>query len=147
MRSATIGQLAAVALLIAGCGSSGDGAASRPRPSAPIDLSVYVSDARISVSPNSLGAGPVVFVVTNQSREAQALAIISRGGSTLATTAPINPQGTTHVTLDFAPGEYTIAAAARGRTEAQQSQASPIRSVRLRIGRARPSSDGQLLQP
>ena len=147
MRSATIGQLAAGVLVLAACGGSGAAPALRPRPPAPIDLSVYVSDSRISVSPASAGAGPIVFIVTNQSQEAESLAISTGGGSTLATTAPINPQGTTQVSLDFTPGDYVIAAAPRGRTEAQRSLPSPIHPAHLHIGRERPSSDGQLLQP
>ena len=81
----------------------------------PIGLSVYVNDSRISVSPSSVGAGPVVFTVTNQATTAEALAISRPGAATaIARTAPINPDGTTQVSVDFRPGVYTIATARGG---------------------------------
>jgi hypothetical protein len=154
MRIRTIGQLAASALVLAvsalvlsACGTAGGKAASVLRPPSPVNLTVYVNDSRVSVSPTSVGAGPVVFIVTNQASRAEALAISKTGGSTLASTAPINPQGTTQLSVNFRPGEYTIATASRGRTDAQLSEQSPIKSVSIHIGRPRPSSSNQLLQP
>jgi len=138
---------AACGLALCACGASGPAPASRPRPPAPVDLSVYVNDAKVSVSPAGVGAGPLVLVVTNQSRSAESLAVTNASGSTVATTAPINPQGTTKLSIDVSPGEYTIATAPHGRTQAQQSVPSSIRPARLRIGRERPSSGSQLLQP
>ena len=121
--------------------------ASLPRPPSPVNLTVYVNDSRVSVSPASVGAGTVVFIVTNQARHAESLAISAAGGSTLASTAPINPQGTTQVSVNFKPGEYTIATAPHGRTDAELSQTPPIRPASIRIGRQRASSGNQLLQP
>jgi hypothetical protein len=148
MRIRTIGQLAVSALLLSACGTAGGQAASVLRPPSPVNLTVYVNDSRVSVSPTSVGAGPVVFIVTNQATRAEALAISKAGGSeTLASTAPINPQGTTQVSVNFKPGEYTIATASRGRTDAQRSEQSLIRSASIHIGRRRASSNNQLLQP
>lgn len=136
------------ALAAASCGSAGGKAASRPRPATPVNLAVYVNDSRISVSPSAIGAGPVVFVVTNQASHAESLAIAPLGRSkVLASTAPINPQGTTQVSVDFRPGDYTIETAPRGKTDAQLSQQSTITPASLHIGHARPSSSNQLLQP
>jgi hypothetical protein len=118
------------------------------RPPSPVNLTVYVNDSRVSVSPTSVGAGPVIFIVTNQASRAESLAISTAGGSqTVATTAPINPQGTTQVSVNFKPGDYTIATAPHGRTDAQLSESSPIRSVSIHIGRQRATSSNQLLQP
>lgn len=148
MRIRMIGQLAIGALVVSACGSTGGKLASQLRPPSPINLSVYVDDARISVSPTSVGAGPIIFVVTNQATHAESLAISKAGSSgTIATTAPINPQGTTQVSVDFRPGRYTIATMARGRTDAQLSQPSPIKSASIHVGRERASSSNQLLQP
>lgn len=146
MRIRTIGQVAASALILSACGAAGGKSASVLRPPSPINLSVYVNDSRISVSPTSVGAGPVVFVVTNQSSHAQSLAI-SRGSQTLASTAPINPQGTTQVSVNFSPGNYTIAAAPHGQTEAQLTEPSGIAPASIHIGRMRVSSSNQLLTP
>lgn len=141
--------MAASALLVAACGSTGGRSASVLRPPSPVYVSVYINNARVSVSPGSVGAGPVVFVVANQASQAEALAISHAGGGAqpLASTAPINPQGTTQVTVDIKPGRYTVATAPRGATEAQIAQPSGIRAASLHIGRRRPHSSNQVMQP
>ena len=153
MRIRTIGQLAlsalvlaACAAVLAACGSAGGTAASQVRPPDPVNMTVYVNDTRVSVSPRRVGAGPITFIVTNQASRAESLHI-SKGGSTLATTAPINPQGTTQVSVDFKPGEYTIATGTRGRNDAQLSRQSSIRPTTIHIGHERASSSNDVLQP
>jgi hypothetical protein len=145
MRIRTIGAMAITATVVAGCGSTGGKSAALLRPPSPVNLSVYISDSRVSVSPNAVGAGPILFVVTNQSSRSQSLAIAD-GSRTLASTAPINPQGTTQVTVDVKPGTYTIATAAHG-TDAQQSRPPAIAGATIHVGRQRPSSSNQVLQP
>ena len=148
IRQSALGALvlAASALVLAACGSAGGTAASAPRPPDPVNMTVYVNDSRVSVSPTRVGAGPITFIVTNQASRAESLAI-SKGGSTLASTAPINPQGTTQVSVDFRPGEYTIKTGPRGRNDAQLSQQSSIRSATIHIGHERRSSNNDVLQP
>jgi hypothetical protein len=149
MRVGTIVTLAASALAVAACGSTGGKAASRAGQPTPVNLTVYVNDSRISISPEVVGAGPVIFIVTNQSSHSEALAITRGPASShpLASTAPINPQGTTQVSVDFKPGDYTISTAAHGRTDAQLSRPSSIAPASLHIGRRRASSSNSLLQP
>ena len=148
MRTWTVPMALVGCALLPACGSTGGKAASAPRPPTPVNLSVYVNASRVSVSPASTGAGPVVLIVTNQANQAEEVAIARAGaGSSLASTAPINPQGTTQVTVDLAPGDYTIGIAPRGSTDAALSQQSSIASASIHIGRARPSSSNQLLQP
>ena len=148
MRIRTIPMVTASALVLCACGSSGGTSPSEPRPPAPVSLAVFVNDSRVSVSPARVGAGPIVFIVTNQSRHAEALSISPAGTSqTLARTAPINPQGTTQVSVDVKPGVYTIATAPRGATLAQLTEPSSIRPALIRIGSERPSSAAELLQP
>lgn len=147
MRTTTIGILGASAIALAGCGSSKT-FANRPRPPAPINLTVYINNARVSVSPHAVGGGPVVFIVTNQAARAQSLAIQRKGGpGSIANTGPINPQGTAQVTVNLRRGTYTVATTAAGTTEAARSDASPIHSATLLIGRPRASASDQLLQP
>lgn len=149
MRISTIVTVGASALAATACGSTAGKATSRAGQPTPVNLAVYVNDSRISVSPRAVGAGPVVFVVTNQATHSESLAI-TRGPATshpLASTAPINPQGTTQVSVDFRPGEYTISTAAHGSTDAQLARASPIAPASLHIGRKRASSGNSLLQP
>jgi hypothetical protein len=146
MRIRTIGAMAVTTLIVSACGSAGGESPSAARPANPVNLSVYVNDSKVSVSPATVGAGPITFVVTNQASHAESLAI-SMGGSTLASTAPINPQGTTQVSVNFRPGKYTIATGAQGKNDAQLSTQSSIRPASIHIGRERDSSNNSVLQP
>ena len=147
MRRRTFGTLAAVTLLVAGCGSSTH-FANKPRPASPVDLTVYVNDARVSISPASVGAGQVSFIVTNQASNAESVTVHHQGDSTrLATTGPINPQATAQVTVDLKKGDYTVTTVTGGTSEASLATGPKIASASLHIGPARPSSSDQLLQP
>lgn len=148
-RRLTFGILAAAALSVSACGSSGGTFANRPRPAAPVNLTVYINNARVSVSPASVGAGPVVFIVTNAASQTESLTIQSPGGSQdIATTGPINPQATAEVTVDFRhPGSYSVAASKTGSTQAAQLTSSVIHPAAVHIGKARPNGSNQLLQP
>jgi hypothetical protein len=146
MRRATIG-IVAVGALIAGCGG-GAHFANKSRPPTPVDLTVYINDARVSVSPNSVGAGPVMFTITNQASRTETLTFQpSAGGSALATSAPINPQTTTEVTVSFNPGTYTVTTANTGASDAAQATPASIHPAVLHIGPERQNSNGVLLQP
>lgn len=146
MRKATVG-IAALTLLAAGCGS-GAHFANKSRPPTPVDSTVYINNSRISVSPNSIGAGPVVFTITNQASRTETLAFQRvGGGSTVASSAPINPQTTTQVTVDFSSGNYTITTSGRGGSDAANATPSSIQAAALHIGPPRQNSNGALLQP
>jgi len=54
------------ALVVSACGSAGGQSPSASRPANPVNLTVYVNDSRVSVSPTRVGAGPITFIVTNQ---------------------------------------------------------------------------------
>jgi len=149
MRRTTIGILAVTAAVLAGCGS-GSTFANLPRPATPVDLTVYISNQRVLVSPNSVGAGPVIFIVTNGSAKTQALTIQRASGGALASTGPITPQATAQVTVDFSKGDqgdFTITTTPSGATDASRAVPSSIRPAALHIGSPRPSADNVLLQP
>jgi hypothetical protein len=132
------------ALAISACGATSKGATT-PRPPAPVNLTVYIDDHRVSVSPTSVGAGPVAFIITNQASQAESLAVVLAGsaaGQPLADTAPINPQATAQVTVNFSsPGTYQLSTGGDG------GSGSSIRAASIHIGTPRPSSDTQVLQP
>lgn len=134
------------AVALASCGSTQGRSADAPRPPSPVTLSVYISDSHVSVSPRSVGAGPIQFIVANQASHSESLAITD-GSRTLASTAPINPQGTTQVTVDVKPGTYTVGVGPRGSTDAQRSQAPSIAGTSIHVRRPRASSNNQVLQP
>jgi hypothetical protein len=144
-----VGMCAASMLLLSACGGSGGGFQNRPRPPVPVNLSVYINDARVSVSPSAVGAGPVMFVVTNAARQTESVSVQSADGSrTLASTGPINPQTTAQVTVNFRlPGAYQVATGRNSGSLAQQTQPGTIRAARLRIGPPRASASNALLQP
>ena len=140
--------LAAVVLTFSGCGSSKT-FANDPKPAAPVAVTVYVDDTRVSVSPAEVGAGEVTFMVTNQGTGTEALQVTDGSGSSpLATTGPINPQGTTQLNVDLSSrGRYVISVTPSGGNEAQQATPGKIRAATLAVGAPRPSSGSNLQQP
>lgn len=137
MRGATIGMLVFGAIASAGCGSAAH-FADRSHPPTPVNLTVYVSSSRVSVSPSSVGAGPMTFIITNQASSAVTLTVRGAGGgSALATTAPINPQATSSLSVDLRQGDYSIAGAA----------ASSLAPASLHVGRSRGNGNNALLAP
>lgn len=143
-RRTTIGMLAVSALAVSACGASSQGATT-PRPAAPVNLTVYIDNSRVSVSPTSVGAGPVAFIITNQASQAESLAILAAGsaaGQPLANTGPINPQATAQVTVNFSPGRYSLSTGG-----GSGSSSAAIRAASLSVGKARANSNNQLLQP
>lgn len=136
--------------LLAGCGGSTSHFANEPRPPSPINLTVYINDQRVSLSPNKVGAGPVVFIVTNQASRAVSLSVLPAGVSAaqpLANTGPISPQATAQVTVNFNhPGDFVVTGSS-GATQASASLPSGIAPAHLHIGNARPSASNQLLSP
>jgi hypothetical protein len=138
-------MLAVSALAVSACGSTSQGATT-PRPPAPVNLTVYIDNHRVSLSPSSVGAGPVAFIITNQASQAESLSILPTGsaaGQALANTGPINPQATAQVTVDFSSsGAYSVSTGG-----GQGDSGSSIRAAKLTVGKARGNGNNQLLQP
>ena len=135
-----LGVLAA-ALLAAGCGDN-TSYGNKPRPPVPVAVTASIAKERISLSPRTLGAGPVLIVVTNQSGNSQDVSIASSDepgsapGTAAQTTGPINPQDTASLQLNLHEGEYVIGVKDDG-----------IKPAHLKVGPERPSSQNQLLLP
>lgn len=138
------------AATVAGCGG-GSHFANQPRPSAPVNLTVYINDQRVSVSPRNVGAGPVQLIVTNQSSNAESLSVTPAGstsGQALAQSGPISPQATAQVTVNLSPaGDYTVGIAPSGSTQAASATPTGIQPAVVHVGKARAGSSSQLLQP
>ena len=144
LTSSSRGLAGTVALLvlipIAGCGEQKD-YRNDPRPPAPINVAAYISPNRISVSPSSFGAGPIVVVVTNQSSTSQEATFETEGssgqGSGLAqTTGPINPGDTGQIKLFVRQGVYRL-----------RVNSGAIPPATVFVDGERNSAQNQVLQP
>ena len=141
-RTAALALLAVAAVLaLGGCGSSSADYKNDPRPPGPIVITGYISDQRVSVSPRSLGAGPLSLIVTNQTGTAQRVTLESAGAAGTGpgikqVTAPISPQDTATLKVDVKPGSYSVHVAG-----------DAIRAARLKVGPQRASAQNDLLQP
>jgi hypothetical protein len=142
MRSALHSRAASVAALVAAAGLAGcgddDDYANDPRPPAPIVVTAAIGPERVSVSPARFGAGPITLVVTNQTRAAQRLTLVSGGSGPgiRQQTGPINPSETASLKVDVDQGTYDVGVTGGG-----------IDAATLRVGTARPSAQNDLLQP
>lgn len=131
---------AALAVVVAGCGSDDD-YRNENRPPHPINLATLISSDRVSISPRTFGAGPVVLVITNQTDTSQQVTIEPNepGGTESGqtqTTSPINPQDTANLKLTVRPGNYIV-----------RVQDEGIRPADVKVGPKRPSAQNELLQP
>jgi hypothetical protein len=149
----TLGILAlatATATALSACGGS-QHFANRPRPASPVNMTVYINDQRVSVSPGAVGAGPVVFIITNQASNAESVAVTSSGGGNtqpLANTGPISPQATAQLSVNLrSPGSYTVGVAPNDSTEAAAATPTGIQSARILVGQPRPNSSNEVSQP
>lgn len=136
-RSAT-GVAAAFLLLVTGCGER-ERYQNNPRPPAPINVSAYISPDRVSVSPSSFGAGPIVLIVTNQSPDSQEVVIEAESGSNsrlTQSTGPINPGDTGQIKLVVREGTYQL-----------RVENGTIDAATMRVGSERESAQNKVLQP
>jgi hypothetical protein len=141
-------SVAVTALAAGACGGTAK-YANEQKPPLPINVTVYISDGRVSVSPSAVGAGPVVFEVSNHASQAESLAIMPAGGGSqpLASTAPINPQGTTQVAVNLGrKGSYSVRASG-GSTDASLNGPGGITPATILVGTSRPGSRDVLLTP
>jgi hypothetical protein len=131
--------LAGACMVAAGCG--GGEAKNEPRPPAPINITVSVSSRGVAVSPASVGAGPIVVVITNQTPSSQEVTFESdsvgaTGSGITQSTAPINPRGTGQLMVDAGQGSYRVRTASAG-----------IAPATITVGPKRPSAQNQVFQP
>jgi hypothetical protein len=125
--------------VLAGCGG-GKQFADKSRPPAPLQLNGVITKDGVSISPNKLGAGPVVISISNQTPVSHTLEL-DGGTNAPVTTAPIAPTdvGTIQATLE--KGVYTVKA---GSQKAVVKQLTPARLV---IGKARRDSNDEVGLP
>lgn len=129
-----------LAALLAGCGSDDD-FANEPGPPAPINVTASVTREKVTVSPGEFGAGPVVFIIANQTSSPQQVTLETDelGGSQPGikqTTSPINPSGTATLKVHMREGDYAMRVDGAG-----------IEPAEITVGEPRDSAQNELLQP
>jgi hypothetical protein len=132
--------LCAVALATAGCGE--DDFENDPRPPVPTQLTGVITEERVTVSPNELGAGPVIITISNQTETPHTVTLESVDGGTIREqSSTINPLDTATIQRTLTQGQYTVKA---GSTQAVKREIAP---ATLRIGPKRKSGSDELLLP
>jgi hypothetical protein len=128
----------AVVASLAACGSENTAYKNDPRPPAPINVTAAITNQRIEVSPRRFGAGPIVLIISNQSSDAQSVTFETNGGEAgiRQTTSAINPSGTAQLQIEVRQGDYSLSV-----------EDHRIRPASVRVGKPRPSSQNDLLQP
>ena len=124
---------------LAGCG--GSDYANKERPPSPINVTAAIGSEKVSISPKTFGAGPLVLVVSNQSSRPQRVTFETDelGGRTAgrrASTRTIAPHATGRLTIDARSGSYAVHVGDRS-----------IRAAHVRVGPPRPSAQDRLLLP
>lgn len=132
--------IALTAGLLAGCGGSSN-FADQPRPSAPLYLTGVITSSGVTVSPNRVGAGPVVILVSNQTQASHTLTLDGANIDTPVQSASIAPTNTGRIQTTLSPGTYTVKA---GSLHAVTRQLAPARLV---IGKQRTDSNDQVGLP
>src|SRR4051794_36748348 len=139
-RIRAVSVLFAGTTLVAGCGG-GSHFKNETRPPVPVQLTGVVTDRSVQISPNRVGAGPVVIVVSNQTTGAHTLTLERTGSTETDTVGPVNPMGTGKLQQTLKPGSYTLKAGS------QQAAPQEIMPGRLTVTRERQSSSSDLLLP
>lgn len=131
--------------LFSGCG--GKDFENKPRPPVPVQLTGVITHGRVTISPNSVGAGPVTIVVSNQTRDSHTVTLSGpdckdeNNNPVQERVGPVNPLDTAALQKTLAEGECEISA---GSDEAVIDEIEP---GRLEVGPPRPSGKNRLLLP
>ena len=140
IRAVRVLVVVVLALGVVSCGAESD-YANKPRPPAPISVTAAIDKTRIRVSPPSFGAGPIVFIISNQSGADQKVTFESdelgaETGGIRRATGTIEPRSTAQLKVDAAEGAYTLSAS--------DGNVAP---ATIEVGKRRRSSQNDLLLP
>jgi hypothetical protein len=132
--------VALAAVGFAACGAEDD-YANKPRPPAPISVTAAIDKSRIRVSPPSFGAGPVVFIISNQSGTEQKVSFESdelgaATGGIRRASGTIASRSTGQLKVDAPEGTYTLSASG-----------GDISPATVEVGKRRRSAQNDLLLP
>src|SRR4051794_24975545 len=137
-RVLTFALLATAGLAVTG-GGGGSDFKNEPRPPAPVQLTGVIQDNKVTVSPNRVGAGPIIIIVSNQTQNAHTLTL--DGGETKDTVGPINPLDTAKIQQTLKEGSYQL------RAGSARAVAKEVKPAKLSVGPQRRDSSNQVLLP
>jgi hypothetical protein len=137
--SGAIAFLAAGTLVVLASGCGGEDFENKPRPPVPIELTGVIQPEKVTVSPNRVGAGPVLITISNQTKEAHTVTL--EGDTIEERIGPVQPQDTATIQKTLPRGDYEV--------RAGSSVAVPkeIRPAALTITTEREDSNNRLLLP
>jgi hypothetical protein len=98
-----------------------------------------ITKQKVTISPNKVGAGPVVITVSNQTQQARTLTL--DGNGIQERVGPINPLDTATLQKTLKPGRYKVTAGSEAAT------ARAVRPATLVIGKERQSASDKVLLP
>ena len=125
-----------LALGAAGCGDESTHV-NDDRPAPAINVTASIVDGQLNVSPTEFGAGPVRFLVTNQTPEAVTLTFQTAGSAAGTTrSGTVDPDTVATIQVDTEEGDYELSAS--------DEQIEP---VEMTVGEPRPSGQDRLLEP
>ena len=129
------GSLAALGY--AGCG--GKDFENEPRPPIAVALTGVITESQVTISPDQLGAGPIVLTISNQTDESHTVTLDGEG--VRERVGPINPSDTGTIQKDLAPGTYQVRA---GSERAVEQEIEPGTII---IGPKRETAEDETLLP
>jgi hypothetical protein len=137
--SGAIAFLAAGTLILVASGCGGGDFKNKQRPPVAVELTGVIQQDKVTVSPNSVGAGPVLITISNETKDAHTVTL--EGETIKERVGPVNPQDTATIQKTLAPGTYEVRA---GSAVAVPKEIQP---ALLKVGRARSDSNNKLLLP
>jgi hypothetical protein len=138
-RSGAIAFLVAGTLSALASGCGGKDFENKSRPPVPIELTGVIQPEKVTVSPNKVGAGPVLITISNQTNEAHTVTL--EGDTVKERIGPVQPEDTATIQKTLPRGDYEVRA---GSSAAVPKEIQP---AKLRITNERQNSNNRLLLP
>jgi hypothetical protein len=126
-------------LAVAGAGCGGSDFKNKPRPAVPLELTGVIQQSKVTISPNKVGAGPILITISNQTKDSHTVTL--EGDRVKERVGPVNPLDTATIQKSLAPGTYEVRA---GSSVAVPKEIAP---ATLTIGRRRANSSNRVLLP
>ena len=134
--------VAGIAMLsvLSGCGQD-DFVREPPRPPLPIQVTGVITTTGVTISPDRIGGGPVVIIVSNQDEVSHT--VILEGEQAREQVGPINPDDAATITTDLTQGRYTV----RAGSERASAPSRRLDPGVLLVGQRRPTGEDDILRP